>query len=646
MAETPRRFETPQHWYDQTTRWVGLRPAPIRASIQPDEVRAGDAAEWVVTVTADGADLPQGSHLALEIPIYWYMELGRPYPVREELVPFGEGTSGMSAFVSARSSVEGLSFPLAISNTGRFYVVDVVIEGGDLPEGESIEIVIGEDTGSHVRAQHHAQRAILYLGVDLCDPKRSPGDGYYRQAPEHPTVNVTGAWAESIKLVAPAIVRQGEPFPVKVLPVDGYHENPATGYEGTVRLRGEGGAVAAGSARLRAPGDGRLQVVEELSFDGSVGAQDAEATLLEGDTAYVVACDAERGIAGRSNPVSAPLAEGLSIFFGDIHGQMDDSIGTGDYDEYYGWARDAELLDFAAPANHYGGRLDITDDVWRKCVDKTNEHNDAGRFVALQGYEWAARGGHKNVYWPTDDAQIYWGRLPEYDDPEKLWAALEGQEALTIPHHVKYIGNTDWEPRNDHFQRLVEICSAWGISESGGPRSVQVALARGHRLGFIGGTDTHLGQPGSGTHWGVEGRGLAAVYAPELTRRAVFDALYGRHCYATTGARIILSVTLNRHRMGEELAAEELDGPRELKITAIGTQEIVALEIVRNNEVVHRAEPGGQVAKVAWEDTANLGDVAFQPSYEGDVPFVYYYCRLLQADRHRAWSSPIWLNLG
>ncbi len=625
MPNSPRRFDTPQTWYDQTSRWGNLDPAPIRASVTPSEIRAGGAAEWVITVTAHGADLPEGSHVAVEIPIYWYMQFGRPYPAREELAPLGETTAGMSAFVCARSVASGLELPLIVSNTGRFYIIDVVLEGTNLPAGESLEIVVGEDSGSRVRAQHHAQRAILYLGVDL------EADGVYRQPPEHPTVNVIGAWADSVKLVAPAIARPGEPFTFKVLPVDRYHENPASGYKGTLQLQGGG--------------SGQVLVPRDLRFDGTPRAVVSEATLYQGETGYVVACDLERGIAGRSNPVSVPLAEGLNIYFGDIHGQMDDSIGTGDFDEYYGWARDAEMLDFAAPANHYGGRLDITDDVWQRCVDKTNEHNEPGRFVALQGYEWAARGGHKNVYWPAAEAQIYWGRLPEYDDPQKLWAALQGQEALTIPHHTKYIGNTDWEPRNDTFQRLVEICSAWGISESGGPRSVQVALARGHRLGFIGGTDTHLGQPGSGTHWGVEGRGLAAVYAPELTRRAVFDALYSRYCYATTGARIILGFTLNGHRMGEELAVQELDSPRELKITAIGTDEIVALEIVRNNEVVQRWAPGGEVAKVTWEDEVDLAGVAFEPTYEGDVPFVYYYARVLQADRHRAWSSPIWLNL-
>ncbi|MCD6360501.1 MAG: CehA/McbA family metallohydrolase [Armatimonadetes bacterium] len=627
MTAEPRDFDTRHkgdNWYDVTAQFPLLPAAPIRATITPDTARAGDAGEWVITVTADGRDLPENSHIAVEISGYWKCELGRPYPFRPEIALAGETTIAHAAWITTHCTSDAVELRARLSNNSRFWVLDVVIAGAPLPDGESVKIVIGDDMASHLRCQHHAQRAIFYTGVDL------GGEGVYRPAPEHPTVDVRGAWAESLKLVAPAIARPGTPFQVRVLPVDRYHWNPATDYRGRISIAACG------------PGD--IATAAELEFDGSTGARTFEATL-DGDWGWLTACDAENGIAGRSNPISPPFADDLNIYFGDIHGQMDDSIGTGDFDEYYGWARDAELLDFAAPANHYGGRLDITEDVWRRCVDKTNEWNDPGAFVTLQGYEWGTGTGHKNVYWPGDDGQIYWGRDPQYNDTHKLWAALEGQEALTIPHHLKYIGNIDWEPRNDTFQRLVEICSAWGISESGGPRSAQVALARGHRVGFIGGTDTHLGQPGSGTHWGVEGRGYAAVYAPELTRRAIFDALYSRYCYATTGARIILGFTVGEHRMGEDIATDTASPERIFTCRVRGTHDLSAVEIVRNGDVVQRWEPEGQALDASWEDTTPLDDIAFAPTYDYDMPFVYYYLRVLQRDRHRAWSSPIWFTL-
>ena len=48
--------------------------------------------------------------------------------------------------------------------------------------------------------------------------------------------------------------------------------------------------------------------------------------------------------------------------------------------------------------------------------------------------------------------------------------------------------------------------------------------------------------------------GLVAALARELTRDAVFEALFERRTYATTGARILLDFTLNRHGMGSLVA--------------------------------------------------------------------------------------------
>ena len=105
-------------------------------------------------------------------------------------------------------------------------------------------------------------------------------------------------------------------------------------------------------------------------------------------------------------------------------------------------------------------------------------------------------------------------------------------------------------------------------------------LAREHRLGFVGGGESHDIHPGSphfdgrckvwpgagegpanplerkpADHIGdntANTRGLTAVYAPDNTRQAVFDALYNRRCYATTGARIALRFSIDEHVMGEE----------------------------------------------------------------------------------------------
>jgi hypothetical protein len=112
---------------------------------------------------------------------------------------------------------------------------------------------------------------------------------------------------------------------------------------------------------------------------------------------------------------------------------------------------------------------------------------------------------------------------------------------------------------NPRYERLVEMYSMHGTSETRGtPLSNKVEdgvsarelLAAGHRVGFIAASDNHNGAPGLSARSSrftnlVYSGGLAAVWAAELTREAVFDALYARRCYGTTGARILLDFRLN-----------------------------------------------------------------------------------------------------
>jgi hypothetical protein len=279
-------------------------------------------------------------------------------------------------------------------------------------------------------------------------------------------------------------------------------------------------------------------------------------------------------------------------------------------------------------------------------VDTCNAYNEPGRFVTLVSYEWGgAKGsGHKNVYYRGDEGEFdYWYRGRA--SPEVLWEGFEGRDVLTVPHHTKPFGGVDWRYRNDEHQRLVEICSNWGISEVGGAHCVQAALAMGHRLGFVGGTDSHYGLANQGSYHVNDGNGLACVMATELTRDAIWQALYERRCYATTGDRIVLDFTMNGRPMGSDMAVDLAEvGPRTFSVRVAGTYRVDAVEILRNNEVVYRAQPGAEVWEGTWVDEAPLEAIAFQPTFSYDRPFVFYYVRVTQGNRQQAWASPIWLT--
>ena len=121
-----------------------------------------------------------------------------------------------------------------------------------------------------------------------------------------------------------------------------------------------------------------------------------------------------------------------------------------------------------------------------------------------------------------------------------------------------------------------------------------------------------------------------AVYAGQRTREAVFNALYDRHCYATSGDRIILDVRADGHVMGSEYKTTEAPT---LTVHAVGTAPIQLIEIKKDSEVVHTARPGQASIELEWQDPD------FHPDRE-----CYYYVRILQVDNEEAISSPVWVN--
>ena len=144
---------------------------------------------------------------------------------------------------------------------------------------------------------------------------------------------------------------------------------------------------------------------------------------------------------------------------------------------------------------------------------------------------------------------------------------------------------------------MVEMMSMHGCGEHDdaprpymhtmGPRdagsSVITGLDRGYRFGLIGSTDHHSAHPGS------HGHGRLAVWAPELSRQAVWDAIHARRTYALTGDRIVLAFDLGGVPMGGTC------GPapeRCMTVSVAAGGPLDYLEIVRNGDVVHRETAG------------------------------------------------------
>ena len=349
--------------------------------------------------------------------------------------------------------------------------------------------------------------------------------------------------------------------------------------------------------------------------------------------------DLNSGLTTTVNPIMSARADGdpWHVYFGDLHGHSTLSDGLGNSDDYYRHARNVAGLDFCCICEHICYLSDVD---WRYVVDMTNRVNERDRFVTLVAYEWAGRGGHHCLYTRDDDFEPLRGMEPPCNTLPALWrglADMRGRVFATTHGLTESPGlKQHWAEHDFDVMRCVEIYTRGGAHEYfGHPRSrmkdigisYQQMLAGGARLGVIGGSDNHEARPGlTSDRWGHRGLGgLAGVWAPRLTRHDVFDAIYARHTYATTGQRTIVEFFVNGTMMGDATPLNRGMNRIEIKIHA--TSPLRDVEVIGDGQTIAQ-----------WMDPGI--DCALNFEHPQHAP-ACYYMRLRQDDDHYAWSSPV-----
>ena len=444
---------------------------------------------------------------------------------------------------------------------------------------------------------------------------------------------------------APAVAKPGETIEVRAAAVD-YCNNPAwPPPEGEVFAATVDDPFTPIASAVLSPKDRgcvKLRVPVPEGVDHFPIVVSNRKDMLRGETAATV-LDAE--------------SSALDVYFGDVHAHTMLSDGLKTPMEFFRHARDVALIDFAAVADHNhaeASRLEgpfvarMTDEAYAKTQKACEAMNEPGRFVTIQGFEQNSiqgHPGHRNVYFRDVCPGLFRGRT--LDD---LYAYLKGHRALVVPHHHLIWGGRP-HLGNPEYERIIEMYSMHCSSEFRGTPindgattpskresgvSAREILDRGHRVGFIAASDNHNGAPGLSarpsrfTNIPFQG-GLAAVFAAELTREAVFDAMYERRCYATTGARVYLDFRLDGRMMGSELKVKR-GAAVEYKIVVSGTDRIAKIELIQaDREGVVWTYDGNRVVRLR-------GELVFDKS-------TWTYVRVTQSDRQTAWSSPIWVDV-
>ena len=538
--------------------WVEIEPS--------EPVIAGSVGTWRLIYHVGSLGIDDGG--TIKIAMRFASDWGTPQN-SDPSAPnyFTASATGISK-LKARFDRKGYYRPWQ-----KAIVIDVLDDA--LAPGEIVTVTLHNS-----EAQTFCERTFEFrVAVDCF------GAGVLLDLPEQPELEIVNGPAAKLVLISPTEAVVGQPFRLGIKLEDVWG-NPCRDFEGKVRLHSD--AKLIGLPESVSPGRIQGIIAGEpgiVRISGSFGGLDAVSPPIE---------------------VKAKSAE-FRPFWGDLHGQSEETIGTNSIEDYWAFGRDWACLDFCG---HQGNDFQITPEFWRRVKDSAAEFHEPGRFVAIPGYEWSAvhpNGGDRNVHFLEDDPEIFrssrW-QAPdapsetECNDANELFARLRGTSAIVVAHVGGRPANL--ESHDDEIEPLVEVASAWGKFEW----MIEDAMRLGHKVGFCAGSDDHKGRPGASypgrSFFGWYG-GLTCVYARELTRESLFEALRARRCYATTGQRMILHVAADGHIMGEEYRSS---GPRHISIRAMGSSPIERIDLFRNLELIHtwteKIERSTNQIRISW----------------------------------------------
>jgi len=519
--------------------------------------------------------------------------------------------------------------------------ITLTVERDRLQPGDEITVVYG-DTAQHP----HGVRVPPWVESDpdtfaaLVDVE---GDGEYREPIGSPVVvHLAPAPPEKTVAVLPSLASSGEILRLRTAVLDRNLCPPSTPFVAPVSWSGSG-----------VLGRVRGQAVLPAEITVATGRLGVGRVTVRGPDA------------APSNPVLVTPERDLRIFWGDLHAQSryhqwNPAIRRGDScntpRELHQYARDAAMLDFVAITDGGGA---YREEGWLAVQEAAVECNEPGRYVALKGWEFqVGKQGDKCVVYrsaeiePPLSRQVLHAKNPTCYHSLIRFYRNHPQRVLTIPHSfMKYM---DWTVTDPELDRVMEVYSTWGSYESrhDNPlnskrwpksQSAQHAWRSGLLLGITAAGDSHIGYPGRSIPYGDRywcqcfKAGLCAVHAPELTREAVWDALYARRSYGTTGVRIVLRFEIDGAMMGSVLEYAPDDSRltrRRIRVRVVGTDFIRRVDVLKNNAVLRREAPESDEADFAFEDVLD------RPLSTRD----WYYVRVFQADGNAAWSSPIWVG--
>lgn len=611
---------------------------------EPNVALAGQTKNWKFSYTAS-SNLPKGTKLKFDFmmqnrPTDW--EIPRIDPHLKENAIWLKLPAGKPV------TPEEIFAPNQYAPSFEFTLP------AEVKAGEVLEIFLGsseKDDAKGSRAQTVTQRRRpfhLYI-----DPK---GKGDYKD-PEIFTIDVRGNHLKNIRIMAPSWVSKNRRFDIIVRFEDAFGNLTSNAPEGTLIELSYEFLRENLNWKLFVPETGFI-VLPNLYFNETGVYRIQLKSSLSDQTFY-------------SSPIKCFAETDYSLFWGTLHGESEKVDSAEGIEGYLRHIRD-EIGDQFVGTSPFESTEETPNDVWKGILSHLHEYNEESRFTTFLGLQWFGdenEGLRQLVYW-KDNKPMMRKKDPKYTTLKKIYKIHNIKEVLSIPCFTMAKGyETDFSDFNPEFERVVEIYNAWGCSEcsesEGNLRpinspsgtsivptdkgSIRAALNNNHRFGFVAGGLDDRGIYGDlySSDQVQYSPGITAIVAIEQTRETLMQALYNRSCYATTGPKIVLGFYIAGSQMGTELNTKNKPGlafNRYITGFVCGTAPVQEVLIIRNGKELHKFHPNKAIVEFEYDDFQDLSKIALE-SPDERPPFAYYYLRIVQADGHIAWSSPIWIDL-
>ncbi|GAX62597.1 hypothetical protein SCALIN_C35_0036 [Candidatus Scalindua japonica] len=369
------------------------------------------------------------------------------------------------------------------------------------------------------------------------------------------------------------------------------------------------------------------------------------------------------------------------LYRGDLHVHTNYSADADSRQEINSVIQSAKgRLDFIAITDHDEHKEDVlTKDEWQQIVAVCQKQNCDGEFVVIPGYEWTSPDQHfkpgskdyehKILYFTNPPDDIF--RFSNFPTPEILANAVSGAGGIGHTPHprsftvmdlkdqqiiVKHYERDYWDyghafsstfsnaevyPNGPLYQYDFDKVESDDIKEESVQISwefeIQKALSMGYKLGFVATSDTHWPTiiPGQ--------ERCSVVFAKELTRKSILDALKVRRNYAEIcPENIDVFFSISGHIVGDEF--ETTRNPC-LILNIQSEREIHEVYIYKNNN--------------KWI-TINKGDLSPFSSDFKEVSFTvednnflsnsFYFVKIRLKGNNEygtpftVFTSPVWVN--